>query len=405
MLAKEPKEDDFYTDGIDKGCWDWSEAERSVFCTTEFCDRVQKTTLYCSCCSADPPLLLRPLLITGTPRSGTVFLSSLLSSLGLKMGADTGLPTRHGGIVSWVHLFADYHPDLHFTSSTQPAQYSRVLQLVRDPLASLTSIAFTEPILHDAGYLRYIARHIPLQDSTTLLPQLPSNNNNTTTTPHMEPPERHALRLRRALEFYTGWHRTIASLHVPLLRLEELDADILEGLFLLVGRRPPARSEMERLLSKTSQRNGTTTSGEGRPGASSGVPHEHLPMTLVSASVVVNSSMSIVDDASMVAPTTAWTEPRGRRRLAETPPWHWQRRRSTRRRRRSDARPPQSRYRRRKPIRKGVHSNERAHRKTLEWRELCQVDATLTANFLDLAQSFGYYDEIENVDDYCSAFL
>ena len=39
-----------------------------------------------------------------------------------------------------------------------------------------------------------------------------------------------------------------------------------------------------------------------------------------------------------------------------------------------------------------AHTNSRKHRPTLEWWELCQVNKTLTAEFLQLSHGFGYYE-------------
>ena len=347
--------DDNEYNGIDNGCWEWTTAEQDVFCTVDFCRHVATTTLYCSCCGGSSPRILRPLLITGTPRSGTVYFGTLLSSLGLRMALDTGVATRNGGIVSWAHLYPDPHPDLHFTQHMEPpAYYENVIQMVRDPLASLTSIAFTEPLLHDAGYLRFLHRHGAVSNATTVTftnNQMAISNEGTNGTEVIA-----KIRIRRALEFYTTWHRAIADLHVPLLRLEDLDVAMVQTIFAYTDvATVPSAKKIELALHQKGRR--LTAS------------HYHQNDTASSSS---SSSCDVVFRRFLASQRL--TGPLRRRRQRKPPRRH---------------RPDE------------VRSNQRRHRPRLEWNELCRVDEVLTVKFLELAQSFGYFDEIEDVSSVC----
>lgn len=286
-------------------CFPWNEDEQvqlpSHCCSESYCKILRATTAYSECCrnsSRGPPQPRKvpAILITGTPRSGTVFVSSLLSSLGLHLTNDAGIPTS-AGIVSWLHVYDDHHPSLWWTRPFDKLTLFRhVVQQVRDPLASITSIAFTEP-MGDPKYIGFLARHIPMNDKVETF--------SVTDTEHDE------LRIRRTLEFYTGWHEAIMALGVPRFRLEDFvqqNNTIVPKLFKWAGRTPPDPAQ-------------------------------------VNAQIELNRR-------------------RRQRRLAQ---------------------------------KKKVKHNQRKHRPTLEWDELCEVDVELTKRLLALSHTFGYYENVTAV--------
>ena len=103
---------------------------------------------------ADPESKVYPLLITGTPRSGTNFIWSLLSQLQVdsqnKGGSQPVLRLAHenlkaDGLVSWLHIVPG--ADMLWPKPTHNSKFHAIWHQVRDPLKSLTSMAFTEPLV------------------------------------------------------------------------------------------------------------------------------------------------------------------------------------------------------------------------------------------------------------------
>ena len=187
-------------------------------CKVKHCDLVRKSTLLSTCCNNsvtfenDELSLEYPLLITATPRSGTVFMTNFLNDLGIQLSKDSQYPKEHG-MVSWVHVFKDSEYDPFPTLQAKDLHGSKfkvIWHQLRDPLKCLTSIAFTEPLV-DQKYLDYLQRHISLSDSNATVPVL------------MDPSQNlEQILIRRALEFYLQWHTFIQSLRVPMFRLEDI---------------------------------------------------------------------------------------------------------------------------------------------------------------------------------------
>lgn len=195
-------------------------------CTQTRCAAVHESSLASVCCnrtSSAPPTW--PMLIAATPRSGTVYLSQIFQGLGLDVQND-GSRSGANGHVSWIHVFDD---PTHFGLAKHRNRnhiyrnetYAAMYHLVRSPLESLTSIAFTEPIYHPA-YWAFLQRHVvnltePLSEMLAGPKQVD----------RMYPPERQVAALRTGMEFFVQWHKFIDSLSVPRIRLEDLNADLI----------------------------------------------------------------------------------------------------------------------------------------------------------------------------------
>lgn len=209
-------------------------------CSRDHCALIEQTTVHLPCCISSWPQpaaeFVYPLLITGTPRSGTVFLGNLLSSWGLKLSNDAHQP-RKSGMVSWVHLYKDYYPALPWTVRPpvrEGFRFRHIVHQVRDPLASVTSIAFTEPI-GSADYIKFISRHIPLTDTVTLFNKKDHRRYD-------------SVRIRRTLEFYVGWNEAILQLKVPRFRLEDFvqsNSTLIADLFVLAGLPAPSAAAIQ----------------------------------------------------------------------------------------------------------------------------------------------------------------
>jgi len=169
-------------------------SKREECCTPEHCDSiVKRSTLYSECCANLPQPAsymgrskVLPLLITSAPRSGTKFIQQLFTRVGLQgLTTDEHSP-EHGGTVSWKHIF--FEGKEPYTVSSNRAHEKRpvshlyeskfrvIWHLVRDPLQSLTSLAYTEPLWEDTAqsrhYIQYISKHVPLSNATTLCQSL-----------------------------------------------------------------------------------------------------------------------------------------------------------------------------------------------------------------------------------------
>eukprot|EP01084_Bolivina_argentea_P193909 332655_1 len=116
----------------------------------EYCTFIHRSLLYVPTCSwaNDTPHTF-PLLITGTPRSGTVYIWKLLNSIGINVVDDWYPPISgvHQGQISWINAVWEKNEQTHIgTSRLHNARFNNVFHLIRDPLHSITSIC-TEPIV------------------------------------------------------------------------------------------------------------------------------------------------------------------------------------------------------------------------------------------------------------------
>jgi hypothetical protein len=145
-----------------------------------------------------------PLLVTGTPRSATVFASELLKSHGMLIHNDWKAPERDGA-VSWIFAFED--PNNFGPARTQGKTFGHVLHQVKDPLGSITSMC-TEPVF--TRELNFLRRHINFTSS-------------------MESP-RH--KSRGVLEFWVRWHTFLKEMEFPAYQIEQVEA---EDIFRIAG--------------------------------------------------------------------------------------------------------------------------------------------------------------------------
>jgi hypothetical protein len=269
------------------------DSRQDTCCNRNQCKIIRNSTVLSTCChnsiSTDElKSHIYPILITATPRSGTVFMSSLLNELGLDIANDGQVVRKHG-MVSWVHIFQDNSYDLAWVHARElhASKFKYVWHQLRDPLKCLTSIAFTEP-LTDSSYQRFLQRHISLSAMDS------SSHGNITLD------EENILKqIYLSLQFYLQWHTFIFSLNIPTFRLEDLvekkNMDIIDEIFYTLDQTPPEHDDILRLIDEEK-----------------------------------------------------------------------------------------------------IKSNQRPHRKTLSWSELCEVDADLTQQFLEMSQFFGYYHDVSN---------
>jgi len=180
-----------------------------------------------------------PLLITGTPRSGTV--SSTVYLKPLQFGNDCQRPKKHG-MVSWIHIV--YSPESDYVGPTKSLNglgFKYVLHQRRNVLKSLSSIIFTEPLGVDGGptrkpiigentfqpanYLRFLSEHIPLNLT--------------------------ASRKYKGLQFWVEWQLFVKSIADGYFRVEDLMSSnisksipITKKIYDIVGEPPPDESAL-----------------------------------------------------------------------------------------------------------------------------------------------------------------
>jgi hypothetical protein len=155
-------------------------------CELPSCEIVRRSRLYSERCATNKQEW--PLLITATPRSGTVSITRSLQSHGMDIQNDWGPHRRHGR-VSWIHAFrdAEYGPNVTRSNHT----FAHVLHQLRDPVEGITSMC-TEPV----NYL-----------STIFL----KNHINITIFDETD----HLRTSRMVLEWWVGWQTFLAELKLP----------------------------------------------------------------------------------------------------------------------------------------------------------------------------------------------
>jgi hypothetical protein len=306
-------------------------ATHPACCSADHCQLVRNSTLYSACCGnvLSPqeyyPMLL-PLLITGAPRSGTVFMKNLLTELGLQVTDDQTSP-REDGIVSWMHIVQDRF-GYFGGAALHGSKFQIVWHQVRDPLQTLTSIAFTEPLNQmdyasgSPAYLRFLRRHIKITKFQRFIQKIHEQKATERKerrkqgilyrlwqSPRFHPPQpvptlselQNDHLIYSAMEFYLHWQHMILDLQIRRYQLEEIvqrqNLTILDEIFQSIGRTPPNHEQVRTVLSRK----------------------------------------------------------RRRRRL------------------------------------QAIDTNRREHRDTLKWSELCRVDVELAQQFLDMSHTFGYY--------------
>lgn len=160
------------------------------------CDVVKRSTLASTRCGVPGHGTPIPLLVTGTPRSGTVEMQLRLRSMGLDVTNDFQRPGRHG-TSSWMMAFEDREP--FGPVRLNGKRFSVVVHQVREPLSSLASMC-TEPI-KGKMYAPFLSRHIYVQPENL---HVPGSTNATA-----------------ILQFWVGWHEFLDSLGLYTYQLED----------------------------------------------------------------------------------------------------------------------------------------------------------------------------------------
>ena len=233
-----------------------------------YCQMVRKSTMFSELCNNTPPTYLEestvyPLLITGTPRSGTVFVANMMNRLGVKLANDGQVPSpekyKHG-MVSWVHIFKEPYNNLVWIKkqSISQSKFKTVWHQVRDPLKSITSIAFSEPLLNKR-FSDYLERHITLSTMPMLLAYEKNRramqyHNYTPFNSTLDTETNSFIKVYRGIEFYLEWHEFLIAIKVPVFRLEDLMGSpdetysTLVRLLQSIDMKPPNRTEISSVM-------------------------------------------------------------------------------------------------------------------------------------------------------------
>lgn len=177
-----------------------------------FCALLRRTTLWSQCCG-ERPTPLWPLLVTGTPRSGTVYALEVLIASGLNMSSDwQAQGPKKDGAVSWIHWVAAKR---YFGPEQLPTagKFRAVAHIVREPLRSITSIGCTEPVM-SAAWSSYVRQYIrwPFPRKTCRA----CKRNGTE-------------RLLRGLTMYVGWQEGLVNLMNACVRLSCVGPPLASG--------------------------------------------------------------------------------------------------------------------------------------------------------------------------------
>lgn len=166
-----------------------------LLCELPSCDLVQQSNLYSERCGSDGGAAW-PLLITGTPRSATVFAQSTLRKHGMQIQDDWGGDMRDGR-VSWIYAFEDKEP--FGPRRSYGRKFRHVLHQVKEPLGAITSMC-TEPITSEPSYFLFLKRHIPLNSSS----------------------EEPRSLSKMCLEFWVQWHTFLTNMKFPTYKIEDV---------------------------------------------------------------------------------------------------------------------------------------------------------------------------------------
>ena len=185
------------------GAWHGEKAfSNSLFnCSPTVCAAVTRTTVMSECCKhtrQSSSSKIWPLIITGTPRSGTVFTHHVLRGLGVRVGHDWQSPGKDG-MLSWIHFFNSPTDRYFGPGRLKGGRFRALVHLVRDPLKSITSIGCTEK-LDWGNYTEFVRTNIPFDRGRF-------------------PPDG---RLGVAMQMWVEMHEAIDRTGAPLWRLEDL---------------------------------------------------------------------------------------------------------------------------------------------------------------------------------------
>ena len=225
-------------------------------CSDEVCKQIRRSSVYSQCCMergfiSKPPGTW-PLIVSATPRSGTLALAELLNKLGLNVHHDWDSPSW-GGIISWIHIFNE--KDI----LSQPAnkqslpyfgpgklnggRFDVAFHLVRDPLNSITSLGCTEPVFRSA-WSSYVRRHVNIDERFY--------------TGEQQSP------IGIGMSMWLEWHRFLDSLCIPRFRIEDVftpEKGVVKSIFEALGRSPPSIHTIAKAIKK---QGGSTNSRKHR---------------------------------------------------------------------------------------------------------------------------------------------
>lgn len=213
-----------------------------------WCALIRRSTLYSEACNNTGDKPPRPMLVTATGRSGTLYLATLLQKIGIKVSHDNGKVTNgfQQGAVSWPHAFNAWHcghPSFTFwrrLAEKRPQQFFRhVFHLVREPLASINS-------RWNDGDIR------PFKNVSAC--------QTTSGEEHRGEVRIKSKRNRTLLEtvrHWVLWHSFLASVAEWRLRVEDVSSSVILRLLQRAGLRAPGSAN--RLIKRTIAELGRTT--------------------------------------------------------------------------------------------------------------------------------------------------
>jgi len=185
------------------------------------CEFYKQTTKHVPSCDFVPDdpseKLVIPLLISATPRSGTHHTKTVLQSLGLDVSDDGHFPGKIG-TVSWVLAFRDnirYQTGINFPKR---AYFEHIVHQVRHPLASITSMACTEPIEMQA-YRNFIGRKVDLGAFQFLHPEEITDY----------------IKFQIAIMMWVRWHEFLDQVSEFVFQMESMDVEVLKKIVEICG--------------------------------------------------------------------------------------------------------------------------------------------------------------------------
>lgn len=229
------------------------------------CDIIRRSSLFSPACGHTDALQVRPLLLTATGRSGTTYVSQVLSLAGLRLGHDMPLAHRRvlDGAVSWPHVF-NPRPFANDSSFRRRGCTQSWSGLSRAELAKCAGCAF--PWSFDRGFATggpgHLFRHVvqvvrsPLEALTSRW-ELGANRLLIVSSacyaqhrqePRLTPPSRHEL--WQVLQHWVLWNTFVEAVAEESVHVEATDEGVVGRLAQLAGlqlkRRAPG--ELDALL-------------------------------------------------------------------------------------------------------------------------------------------------------------
>ena len=180
----------------------------------QYCDLMYQSYLYTPNCTWSGDISHEwSLLVTATPRSGTVFTKLVLNKLGIHVVDDWHSPKINisDGIISWIDAFYDEKEDHIGPSRLHNTRFKYVLHQIREPLKSITSMC-TEPLLKGARHemgpqnRRFINRHIGDLLDKERVDDGPGN-------------------VVDIMQFYYNWHMQLNLFGFPIFKVENFFMD------------------------------------------------------------------------------------------------------------------------------------------------------------------------------------